>query len=209
MSSIVFYHHPFSLYCAKVQWLLEAADVPHQSCRVDLTDRQQLGAVLSATGKVPAIRDGDFTLSESNAILRYIATSRQCFDLYPDNLQDRSLVDQWIDFIGQHISEPISDLIWFRHFGPRYGQVADPAVIARAELVFRRNVSYLDEHLKMGRNYIARPWPTLADGAFFPFFVTAYKAGIDWAKFPAIELWGQRFQRNAVAAKLSKQLVAV
>ena len=49
---------------------------------------------INPSGQVPAIKDGDFCLSESHSILRYLAESRGCPDnWYPKDLKKRAIVD--------------------------------------------------------------------------------------------------------------------
>ena len=49
--------------------------------------------------QVPAIKDGDFTLGESHAILRYLARSRQVPDnWYPKDFKKQALVDRYLDW---------------------------------------------------------------------------------------------------------------
>ncbi len=47
---------------------------------------------------VPTIEDEGFVLWESNAIVRYLAAKNQARDLWPEDLQARAQVDQWMDW---------------------------------------------------------------------------------------------------------------
>src|SRR5262249_51898041 len=52
---------------------------------------------LNPAGGVPTLVDGDFVLSESNAILRYLARREGRNDLYPDDLRASAVVDRLLD----------------------------------------------------------------------------------------------------------------
>jgi glutathione S-transferase len=53
---------------------------------------------LNPNGLVPVIRDGDVTLWESNAILRYLAAKHGRDDLLPSDIASRAKVEQWMDW---------------------------------------------------------------------------------------------------------------
>ena len=53
---------------------------------------------LNPNAMVPVIQDGDFTLWESNSIIRYLANRYGELALYPVPAQARARVDQWIDW---------------------------------------------------------------------------------------------------------------
>eukprot|EP01041_Mallomonas_annulata_P015713 gene15714-33190_t len=49
-------------------------------------------------GLVPLLRDGDFTLWESNAIVRYLCARHSLGNLYPEDLRSRFVAEQWMDW---------------------------------------------------------------------------------------------------------------
>jgi hypothetical protein len=54
---------------------------------------------INPLGKVPAIDDGGFTLSESHTIMRYLAATRTVADhWYPEDLEKRACVDRVLDW---------------------------------------------------------------------------------------------------------------
>ncbi len=53
---------------------------------------------LNPKGLIPVLVDGDFVLTESNAICRYLATSHQRTDLLPQTPNDRAVVESWMDW---------------------------------------------------------------------------------------------------------------
>ena len=57
---------------------------------------------LSPAGKIPAIDDDGFGLSESNTIMKYIARKHNS-DFYPTDIVAQANVDMWLDFIAIHV----------------------------------------------------------------------------------------------------------
>jgi glutathione S-transferase len=47
---------------------------------------------------VPVLQDGDFTLWESNVIVRYLCAKYSAGKLYPDDLQQRFNAERWMDW---------------------------------------------------------------------------------------------------------------
>ena len=47
-------------------------------------------------GKIPTLVDGEFVLSESNAILLYLAEAHGGNRLWPNELQQRGRIAQWL-----------------------------------------------------------------------------------------------------------------
>ena len=62
---------------------------------------------------IPFIRDGDFSLSESNAILKYLAETRPTIPshLWPEDPKQRALVDQYLEFYQYHFRPGMLDLL--------------------------------------------------------------------------------------------------
>ena len=90
-----------SINVRKVLWTCAELDLPFE--------REEWGSgfqstrsaeflALNPNGMVPVMRDGDFTLWESNSIIRYLATRYGDGALYPAEARARARVDQWIDW---------------------------------------------------------------------------------------------------------------
>jgi glutathione S-transferase len=59
--------------------------------------------VLNPFGKIPAITHGDFVLYESAAILRYLDRAFPGPKLWPDDLRQAALVEQWMAAISDSL----------------------------------------------------------------------------------------------------------
>jgi glutathione S-transferase len=85
----------------KVIWLLEELKLPYE--RIDVgglfgkTDTPEYRA-MNPTGLVPTLQEDDFTLWESNAILRYICNAHAPDTaLWPRDQYARANVDRWLE----------------------------------------------------------------------------------------------------------------
>ncbi len=85
----------------KVIWTLEELKLPYE--RIDVggpfgkTDTPEYRA-MNPTSLVPTLQEDDFTMWESNAIMRHVCTAHAADStLWPRDLQTRARVDQWLD----------------------------------------------------------------------------------------------------------------
>ena len=69
--------------------------------------------VMNPNGRVPTIVDGEFSLWESNACVRYLTAKYGYGGLYPDNLMLRADADRWMDWQQTTLLPAYNDL----HFG--------------------------------------------------------------------------------------------
>lgn len=185
-----FYHHPQSPYSQKIFFLLEEAASPYELELVALERREHRSALykaLNPSARVPAIKDGDFKLFESNAIIRYLTRRLDLHDTYPVGLQDQAQVDQWWEFCSHHINRPFLDLTWHKSLVFKYGGRPDVSIISRAERDLARDLPVLEQHLT-GRHYIVGPTLSLADINLMPF---AYYGSqfIALDRWPALQAW--------------------
>ena len=86
----------------KVIWLLEEMGHPYERIDAGLSFGRTATPeyrAMNPLGVVPSIVDGDLTMFESNAILRYLCTAYgQNSPLFPDDARARGRIDQWMDF---------------------------------------------------------------------------------------------------------------
>jgi glutathione S-transferase len=95
---LTLYDFPTSGNARKVRLLLAELGLEFAHVAVP-RDRPRPDSYLAVNpfGGVPAIRDGDLVLAESQAILRYLATREGRDDLYPNDPAARARVDWALD----------------------------------------------------------------------------------------------------------------
>lgn len=98
MPDLALYDHPISSNALKVRVLLAELGLEYERRTVPLA-RPRSGSYLEVNplGGIPTLQDGDLLLSESQAILRYLARREERDDLYPSALRERALVDEFLD----------------------------------------------------------------------------------------------------------------
>ena len=112
--------------------------------------------------KIPFCEDGDFRLSESLAICRYLTGKYGNAELsYPDDLQARAMEDEWLCFIYGELDE--TSLYVIRRHGALseiYGEA--PVAVAAAEQYVYRQLAVVDGHLQ-DRQYLVGEHFSLPD----------------------------------------------
>lgn len=61
---------------------------------------------------VPTLDEEDFTLWESNAIVRYLCAKHAHGTLYPDDLRHRADADRWMDWQTTNATAAMRDVFW-------------------------------------------------------------------------------------------------
>lgn len=117
---------------------------------------------LNPMGLVPVLKDGPTVLAESHTILRYLAAKYAAPSYYPSALDQRGVVDQWLDWKLGHVSPPVR-LLFFHHYLKTPGISED--TVSEAEEESAKLFTVLDGQLARTGAYVAGEDLTIADCA--------------------------------------------
>ena len=152
-----------SVNVQKVLWCLDELSVPFQ--RIDagmqfgLNDAPNFLA-LNPNGRIPLLVDGDFSLWESNSILRYLALAYGGEAIYPDDPKIRASIEKWLDWSLSSLQPAESPVFWgLVRTAPEKRNMA--ALQQKTDAVAKL-WDILDAHLQ-GRQYLEGGIFTLAD----------------------------------------------
>ena len=146
-------------------------------------------AAINPNRMIPAIRDGDFALWESNAIIRYLAARYGPGTLCPQDAQARAIADQWMEWCQTRAFPPVIQ-VFFATVRTDPAQ-RDPAVIAGHATEAAAMMALLDAHLA-GRTYVAGEAFSMAD---IPLGCVAYRwynIPVQRPALPHVEAWYAR-----------------
>jgi glutathione S-transferase len=102
-----------SVNVQKVLWALEELDVPYTRENVGGQfggNRDPDFLAMNPMGLVPVIRDGDVTMFESNAIVRYLAARFRSGALRPQEHRGLAMAEQWMDWQQQAVAPHVNAL---------------------------------------------------------------------------------------------------
>jgi glutathione S-transferase len=145
---------------------------------------------LNPNRKMPTLRDGEFVLWESNAILFYMAAKRPESGLWPSDLSDQADVLRWLAWESAHWDAESCGMVAFEKASKAVLGLgaSDPAFIARGEQNFVRFAAVLDDQLK-GKTWLVGARPTIADFSIGAFVPSAVRLGLPVARYGEIERW--------------------
>lgn len=183
------YHNPRSGHSHRVRLLLSLLEVPVELVLVDFAKAEQKSSEflkLNSFGQVPVLVDDGAVVSDSNAILVYLAMKYRRDDWLPGDPLGAAQVQKWFSIAAGEVA---------------YG----PAAARRVSLFGRKQVpedvlgrSYrllelLDSKLKQA-DWLVAGRPTLADLSLYGYVARAPEGGIDLIEFPYVEAWLGRIE---------------
>ena len=104
-----------SVNVQKVLWCLAELDVPYERVDAGLAygkNDEPWYLALNPNGRVPLLQDGDFSLWESNTIVRYLASKHGLGRLCPKPLETRAHAERWMDWQLSVLVNPVSIVFW-------------------------------------------------------------------------------------------------
>ncbi|XVF81696.1 hypothetical protein PTKIN_Ptkin15bG0176100 [Pterospermum kingtungense] len=125
---------------------------------------------LQPFGTVPVTQDGDYTLFESRAIIRYYAEKykSQGTDLLGKTIEERGQVENWLEVEAQNFHPPVFNLTFQIMFTPILGIPTDEKLIKESEEKLDKVFDVYEERLSKNK-YLAGDFFSLADLSHLPF----------------------------------------
>ena len=166
------------------------ADV--EICMVDLLKQQQKSPeflALNPNGLMPVLEDGDFVLSESTAIMQYLASMEPDRVLWPSEARAQADVSRWLSWRLAHFG-PACGAFTFQNMVKQLMGAGDPdpAELAKGEEGFAKYGGVLNDHLK-GRSFLVGDNMTLADIAIGSWLTYHAEAKMPISSFGEILRW--------------------
>jgi len=157
----------------RVRWTLQELGVDFEAITVNLgagEHRRPEFLKLNPAGKIPLLVDGDLVLSESVAIVKYLAEKYPDRGLLPTGLRNRAEVDRWLLFTATELEQPLWRISRHTAVYPVNDRI--PGDVPLASRDFKQMAPVAEQHMQ-GRQFVVGDHVTVAD------FVLAYT--LDWA----------------------------
>src|SRR5207237_10201491 len=136
-----------SINVQKVMWMVGELGLAHE--RYDIggpfgKNKDPEYLALNPNGLVPTLQDGDFTLWESNAILRYLAHKSGKYRPAGPNVG--SIADQWMDWQQTSYNPAVGPIFWNMIRTPP--EKRDMPLVERSRKSAIEQAAILDAHLR-------------------------------------------------------------
>jgi glutathione S-transferase len=144
---------------------------------------------INPNGAVPALVDGDYVLTESRAIMQYLASKKPESGLLPRDEAARADVTRWQFWDASHYSPQMAALAFEKLLKGMLGMgEPDPRKIEEALGNIRRFAAVLNKRLD-GRQYVVGNALTLADLTLASSMMYSKQAEAPVREFPHVEAW--------------------
>lgn len=193
----------------RARWALQELDLPFESVPIKLLEgdgRTPEYLAINPTGKVPALVDGDFVLTESVAIVVYLAEKNPHKGLLPTDLKQRTQLNRWLLFVVTELEQPLWRIARNSFLYPEEQRQPKDIEIAKRE--FRQMAAVLEKYMQ-GREFLVADRVSVGD------FVTAYT--LDWGnevglldESPTLLAYMKRmYERPKAAMRIKDALASV
>jgi glutathione S-transferase len=194
------YYHPASTTSRTVMLFAAESGIPLDMKVVDLFTGEHYKPefeTINPNHLVPVLEDGDFRLTESSAILKYLA-EKAGSPLYPKDLQARARVNERMDWINTQLCRDFAYGFVYPQIFSFHKRRSDEAHDATLQWGKERAQGWLkvlnDDILGAGHAYLCGEAMTIADHFAAPFVALGELTGSDFSAYPNVQRWLARMK---------------
>lgn len=183
------YRHPLSGHSHRAQLFLALLGAPHELVDVDLMARAHKAPdflKLNAFGQVPVLDDDGTIVTDSNAILVYLAKKLGRTDWLPEDAVGAAKVQKWLSVAAGEIAYGPAAARLVTVFG---ANLRPEEVIARAH----RILGLIDTELA-DRDFLLGSRPTIADIALYSYVSSAPEGNVELNGYANVRNWLGRIE---------------
>ena len=163
------YMHPVSMTTRPVRLFIAENNIPMDEVFIDLMKGEHYGDAYTAVNPnrmVPMLEDGDFRLTESSAILKYLA-DKVGSPAYPKDLKARAKVNEMMDWLNTNFYRDWGYGLAYPQLFPHHKRRSDEAQAGAIEWGANNSKNWLkllnDHWIGPKNNYLCGNEITIAD----------------------------------------------
>jgi len=181
MSNTVRIHSfPLSGHAHRVELFASIAGIKHEVNNINLAEgehKQAAYLAINPAGQVPAIEDGDVAISDSNAILVYLAR-KYAPEYLPQDLQEEAEVQKFLTLAAGELA-----------FGPAAARLITvfnvPLDADFAQATAEKVLTKLEHHMQ-DKDFLVGNKPSIADIAIYSYTAHAPEGNVSLEPYPNV-----------------------
>jgi|TARA_B110000211_G_scaffold42778_1_gene44578 glutathione S-transferase len=191
---IIHYRNPKSGHCHKVELFMSLLGISYINHELDMVNGAHKSAdfiTKNPFGQVPVIVDGEHTVSDSNAIIVYLADTYG--SIYPwmgATPIEKARVQRWLSVASGELAKGPAALRLEYVFGANID-------VASALAITENLLKVMEDTLTDTKSYLATDSLTLGDIAMYSYIAHAPEGGVSLQPYPAIRAWVNRIESLA------------
>lgn len=186
---IKLYNHELSGNCYKVRLMLSLLGLQFETVPVDIVKGEQKSQEflqINPRAEVPVLTDGELIITDSQAILVYLARRYGTENWLPLEAESISRVVKWLSTAANEIQNgPCTARLYFVFNLKTDLDLAQQ----RAHAILK----IMDKHLQ-GRDWLELDRPTIADIACYPYIGLAPEGKVSLETYPNVMTWISRIK---------------
>ena len=189
------YMHPVSMTSRPVRLFIAENKIPVEEVTVDLFTGEHYGPAYTAVNPnnlVPMIEDGDLRLTESSAILKYLA-DKVGSPAYPKDLKQRAKVNEMMDWLNTNFYRDWAYNLCYPQLFPnqkRRSEEAQAATIELGQQNAKRWLKILNDHwIGPNKQYLCGDQITIADYFGAALVTLGEVVRCDFSAYPNVQRW--------------------
>jgi len=189
------YMHPVSMTCRPIRLFIADNMIAVDEEVVDLMTGEHLKepyASINPNGFVPMLVDGNLRLTESAAILKYLA-DKIGSTAYPHDLKQRAKVNEMMDWLNTQFYRDWGYGLCYPQLFPHHKRRSDEAHAGAIEWGMENSKKWLqilnDHWIGPDRQYLCGDQLTIADYFGSGLVTLGEVIRVDFSKYPNVQRW--------------------
>lgn len=186
---IKLYRHPLSGHAHRVELMLSLLELPYELVSIDLANGEHKSAeflAINVFGQVPVIDDNGTFISDSNAILVYLAKRYGGDNWQPQDALAEARIQRWLSVAAGQVAYGPAAARLITVFGASFDA---EEVIARAHTLLK----VMDAELARSP-FLAGAEPSIADVSNYSYIAHAPEGNVSLEPYPNVRAWLQRVE---------------
>jgi len=205
------YMHPVSMTSRPVRLFIAESGIKVDEQIVDLMTGEHLGPAFGAVNPnkmVPVLEDGDLRLTESSAILKYLADKIDSA-AYPKDLKQRAKVNEAMDWFNSNFYRDFGYGLCYPQLFAHHKRPTDAvqqATLEWAQARVQNWLKILNDDIIGSRTYLVGNSITIADYFGVCLLTLGEVTRCDWSKYPNVKRWVDTMKKLPSWTKVNEAL---